>query len=136
MLGQHERCLAARELSRVRGQQDGCVRGDGGQQQGDGLPVQRQQQADLLRVPEAVDEQVGRLRHPVGGGRTGQLDPIGAVVQRQQRLGRVALTDQAAGEVGQAAQGSSRAVTTLGLAVADGVVEGAVAVTVTAWAPA
>ncbi|GAC1439651.1 MAG: hypothetical protein NVSMB55_01730 [Mycobacteriales bacterium] len=97
--------------------------------------MQGQQQAHPARAAEAVDEQVGGLGHPVSRRRGRELDARGAVVQGQQRLRRVAVPDQAAGEVGQAAQGSSWAVTTFGLALTLGCV-GLTEVTVTAWAPA
>jgi hypothetical protein len=139
VLGEHEGDVAAGQLVRRLREDHRDVHRDTGEQQRGGLPVQWQEQADLLRTAEPVDEQVGGLGDPVGGGGAGDLDPAPtwetAVVQRQERLRRVALADQAAGEVGQAAQGSSSAVTTFGLALTDGVVAGAEPVTVTGCAP-
>lgn len=134
--------LAAGEVGRGAGDDDGRSGRDTGEQQADRLPVQRQQQPDPLGVTEAVDEQVGGLGDPVGGGRAGQLDaglPGGAAgtgVQRQERQGGVAVTDQATGPGAQAVQGSSCAVTTFGVADALGAFVGeALPVTVTAFAP-
>ncbi len=96
--------------------------------------MQRQQQADPLRAAESVDEQVRRLRHPVGGRRTGQLDPTAAGVHRQQGLSGVALPHQPAGPVGQTAHGSCAAVLTSG--AGEGAAErGGAPLTVTGWAP-
>lgn len=63
--------------------------------------MQREQQPDPVGRAEAVDQQVGGLRDPVGGGRAGQLDAGRPVDVGQQRLGGVAGAQQAAGQVVQ-----------------------------------